>query len=484
MILKDFITFLPEIFLLVYGVITIFCAAFNIDRAADVLSSLFKGVLISGLVFYVWFGASTIDTGIFSGLMIQNKYTVFSKFLMLTLSLGVYVSIKPFLENDGLQKPEFMFLLATSICGYMLMVSSQNFISLFLSMELAGFATYLMIAFSRDKDLCIEAALKYFVLGSVSAAFFLFGASFLYGIGGSNSYNVLYHSFSDASSVNIFVYAGMAFVFLSFAFKTSLAPFHMWTPDVYEGSPMPVTTFITTVPKVAAVFVFARIFMEVFYVQKDVWQNAFAVFAFLSMVVGSFTALFQKALKRIIAYSTISHMGYAIMGLMCGTFSGNTALLQYIVIYTITTVGVFCCLLLLRRQGTYIESIEDLKGLSASNPLISAALMLFLFSLAGVPPLSGFFAKFEIFYVALESGFLFLAISGMLTSVVAAGFYIKLIHAMYFYKEVAITTDKNMFNMTKVVLLISLLFNVFYICSPHILGEYSYKAVKSIFAKI
>lgn len=487
---QDFIIFFPEILLVLFALFCIISASFWKNKAPSLSSQGFKISFVAALFFYGWPLETSVDIALFSNMFIQNSYTIFLKTFMLLMALGIYTAIEPYLENDHCHKPEFASLMAFSTVGYMLMISSQNFVSLFISTELASFSTYLLVAFNRENPLTSEAALKYFILGALSTAFFLFGISFIYGISGTISFNVLAPFLSTYQELNLYLSMGLILILVAFAFKTSLAPFHMWTPDVYEGSPTPVTAYLIALPKIAAIGIFLRLMIELFNGQKELWQPILGGLSLLSMIVGSFTALFQKNIKRIIAYSTIAHMGYAALGLMAGDFQGSTSLLNYVCIYVIATLGVFTCLLLLRRQGKSLEMLDDFKGLGVQSPGIAATLMVFLFSLAGIPPLAGFFAKLSIFAAALERGFVTLVIVGVLTSVVAAGFYLKIIRIMYFdaaYKnqtETFIRLDRGTQKPTIFFMIVALIFNVFYIVQPQLLSDASYKAVKSVFIKV
>lgn len=490
MTVQDFIIFFPEFILILFSLFCLISASFWESKAETLANHGFKFTLVCALVYFLWPHEGIIDYTLFSGMFVQNAYTIFLKTLMIIMSLGIYTAIQPYLEADHLKKPEFPALMALSICGYMLMVSGQNFISLFISTELASFSTYLLVAFNRESPSAIESALKYFILGALSTAFFLFGISFIYGISGTTSFDVLAPLLSNASYNNIYLAGGIFLILTALAFKTSLAPFHMWTPDVYEGSPTPVTTFLTVLPKIAALGIFTRLMIELFHGQKDLWQPALGILSLVSMGVGSFTALFQKNIKRIIAYSTIAHMGYALLGLLTADFQGSAQLLTYISIYVVMTFGVFTCILTLRRQGKNIELLDDFKGLGTHSPMVAAALMVFLFSLAGIPPLAGFFAKISIFAAALEKGYMALTIAGVLSSVVSAGFYLKIIRLMYFDSNTKnqddsfVRLDQGVHKPTLFFMILSLIFTTLYIIQPQLLHDASYRAVKAVFIKI
>jgi NADH-quinone oxidoreductase subunit N len=490
MIMQDSLIFMPEVLLTLFSLCSLAGISFWPQKMAQVIHSFFKIILILCVVCYFWPPEVHGEHSLFSGMFVQNTFTLTIKVFMVILALGVYVAIEPFLDVHQLNQSEFPILMAFSLVGYMLMVSSDHFISLFLSMELASFSTYLLVAFNRDSPMALESALKYFILGSFSTALFLFGLSFIYGVAGSLSFSVLGPLLSSQQETNLYMTLGILSILAMGAFKLSLAPFHIWTLDVYEGTPTPVVTYLSALPKVAAMGIFLRIMMELFHGQKDLWQPALSVLVFLSMSVGSFTALFQKNIKRMMAYSTITHMGYALLGLMVADFQGAASLLVYMTLYSFMTLGVFTCLLMGQHQGRYFEVLDDLKGLGASSPLLAGAFMVFLFSLAGIPPLSGFFAKMTIFSAALERGYTALVIVGVLTSVVSAGFYLRLVRIMYFDKDVKevedtpLRLDRVMKKPTLWIMIFSLLITLLYIVQPQLLPKGAYRAVKSIFIKL
>lgn len=477
------LTFLPEILLLAVGVSAILTAAFTKGKLP--LSFVYGFRLILAISFIWLLEISPFTEGVGLGEFLgANGYTTFFKLIILGAFFLIQLAISPHLEKKGLYKAEFFALMTFTAAGYLLMVSSQHFLSLFLAAELASFSSYLMVAFNRDHLASTEAGLKYFILGALGTAFFLLGVSFIYGAVGSLSFDKI-ACFVGPSS--FYVKIGLLLIITAFSFKLSLVPFHMWTPDVYQGAPTPVALLLTTLPKIATWAVLIRLGTEVFPTSSSVWKPILMGLSFLSMTLGAFSALFQQNIKRIIAYSTIAHMGYGLLGLIAGHFHSLVGLIIYVLIYAVTTIGVFACLLCLKRHGKVLEELEDFRGLGTECPFVAGSLMVFLFSLAGLPPLAGFFAKLTIFSEAIAGGYTELAIVGVLVSVVAAGFYLKIIRLMYFEAaqggaEALIRVDAEQSKMTLTVmtgcLLAVLAYGLFLDQLPHRAS----RAVKPLFS--
>ena len=351
--------------------------------------------------------------------------TLISAFFVLLISSG-YLSIFKIL------KIEYPILILSSVLGMMIMISSNDLIVFYMGLELQSLALYVLATFNRDQLKSSEAGLKYFVLSALSSGLLLYGCSLIYGFTGSTNFNLI------ASQLNSEEYAltfGIVFILVGLAFKISAVPFHMWAPDVYEGSPTSVTLFFAIVPKVAALTVFIRFLYVPFLNLMDQWQMILVFLSIASMLFGAIAAIGQTNLKRLIAYSSISHIGYALAGLTTGSNEGIQSSIIYIVIYILMNLGFFSCLLMLKRNDKYFEDIEDLSGLSKNHPLLSLSLLVILFSLAGIPPLAGFFAKFYIFKSVIEQSMYFLAIVGLLSTVIAAFYYLRIIKIIYFDKE-------------------------------------------------
>ncbi len=351
--------------------------------------------------------------------------TLLAAFLALVISSNYLRTLK-------ILKIEYPILILSSVLGMMIMISSNDLIVFYMGLELQSLALYVLATFNRDQLKSSEAGLKYFVLSALSSGLLLYGCSLIYGFTGSTNFNLI------ANQLNPNEYAltfGIVFILVGLAFKISAVPFHMWAPDVYEGSPTSVTLFFTMVPKIAALTVFIRFLYVPFLNLIDQWQMIIIFLSIASMLFGAIAAIGQTNLKRLVAYSSIGHVGYALAGLATGSNDGIQSSVIYIVIYIIMNLGLFSCLLMMKRNNEFYENIEDLSGLSKNHPLLSLSLLIILFSLAGIPPLAGFFAKFYIFKSVLEQSMYFLAIVGLLSTVVAAFYYLRLIKIIYFDKE-------------------------------------------------
>lgn len=479
MTIYDIIPFLPEVILLSFALITIGMAAFRQKTSVFSLSLFLQSACLLSLAF-LWTHVPYTKYG-FSDFLVFNAYTRFFKIIIIFAFMGIVAAISPYLEKEDLHQPEFFGFMAFAVVGCLLMVSSYHFISLFMAMELASFAMYLMVS-HKQHILSTEAGLKYFILGALSTAFYLFGVSFVYGALGTFSFDAM---FIHAKDYDLYVTLGFLFITMAFFFKMSLVPFHMWTPDVYQGSPTPVTLFLSVIPKISTLGIFIVLITNVFK-QQDV--SLLYIISILSMGVGSLTALFQKNIKRLMAYSTISHMGYISMGLLCDHFQSITAILTYIVIYAVTLVGLFSCLLGLKYYGKTIENNEDLKGLGTKAPLISAALLVFLFSLTGLPPLAGFFAKLTLFSAVLEKGHITLVVFAIVSSVISAGYYLKIIKLMYFEDKIDNHTfhalDISQARSTHMIMILASLFVMGYIFMSDLLTKEAMLATKILFSKM
>ena len=349
-----------------------------------------------------------------------------------------------------------------SILGMMVMISSNDLMVFYMGLELQSLALYVLASFNRDNLLSTESGLKYFVLSALSSGLLLYGCSLIYGFTESTNFNIiLVNSSSDQYGLTF----GLVFILVGLAFKISAVPFHMWAPDVYQGSPTSVTLFFAILPKIAALTVFIRFLYVPFANMNDQWQMIIVFLSIASMVFGAVAAIGQKNIKRLIAYSSIGHMGYALAGLSVGTNQGIQSSITYITIYLVMNLALFSCLFMIRRNDNYFENIEDLSGLSKNHPLLSFSLLVILFSLAGIPPLAGFFAKFYIFMAVIEESMYFLAIVGLLSTVIAAFYYLKIIKIIYFDPEKE-KYESNHHVGLKFTLAISTLFILVYFIYP------------------
>ena len=396
---------------------------------------------------------------LFNGSVIIDYLSSLMKIITLLAAFLVLVISSNYLKILKIFKMEYPILILSSVLGMMIMISSNDLIVFYMGLELQSLALYVLATFNRDQLKSSEAGLKYFVLSALSSGLLLYGCSLIYGFTGSTNFNLI------AGQLNSNEYAltfGIVFILVGLSFKISAVPFHMWAPDVYEGSPTSVTLFFTMVPKIAALTVFIRFLYVPFLNLIDQWQMILIFLSIASMLFGAVAAIGQTNLKRLVAYSSIGHVGYALAGLATGSNDGIQSSVMYITIYIIMNLGLFSCLLMMKRNNQYHENIEDLSGLSKNHPLLALSMLVILFSLAGIPPLAGFFAKFYIFKSVLQQSMYFLAIVGLLSTVVAAFYYLRIIKIIYFDKEKEkYDTDHSMwlkFSLTISTLLILIYF--------------------------
>lgn len=369
---------------------------------------------------------------IFGGLFLTDDFTRYADMLVLLGSSGALILSVDFNRREAIGRFEFPVLVMFSTLGMLVMVSAGNMMTLYLGLELQSLALYVVAAFARDDLRSTEAGLKYFILSALASGLLLYGISLVYGFSGTTDFAGLAHALASSARANDGALVGIVFVIVGLAFKLSAAPFHMWTPDVYEGAPTPVTSLFSTAPKMAAMALLLRLLMGPFAPLLSQWQMLIEIIAIASMLLGALGAIGQLNIKRLMAYSSISHMGYALIGLAAGTEAGVSATLVYMAIYTVMSLGVFGCIIAMRRGGKQVELISDLAGLDRRNRGLALALAALMLALAGIPPLSGFWGKLYVFYAAVQSGLYGLAVVGVLTSVVAAFYYLRVIKVMYF----------------------------------------------------
>jgi len=404
--------------------------------------------------------------------LFNNSYKIdyLSSFMkILTISSGIFVLISSnkYIQTININKIEYPILALSSILGMMVMISSNDLILFYVGLELQSLALYVLASFNRDNLSSSESGLKYFVLSALSSGLLLYGCSLIYGFSGSTNFFVISENLTQDDYVLTF---GIVFIIVGLAFKISAVPFHMWAPDVYEGSPTSITIFFAILPKIAALTVFIRFLYVPFLNLIDQWQMIIVFLSIASMLFGAIAAIGQSNLKRLVAYSSIGHMGYALAGLATGTNQGIQSSISYISIYLFMNLAFFCCLFMLRRDEKYFENIQDLSGLSKNHPLLSFCFLIVLFSLAGIPPLAGFFAKFYIFSAVIDQSMYFLAIVGLLSTVIAAFYYLRLIKIIYFDKEKEKYETNHNIGL-KLSLLISSIFILFYFTYPSWLIE-------------
>ena len=407
------------------------------------------------------------DLSIFNNSYKVDSLATFMK--LLTIGSGIFVMLtsSKYIEINNINKMEYPILILSSILGMMVMISSNDLIVFYMGLELQSLALYVLASFNRENLLSTESGLKYFVLSALSSGLLLYGCSLIYGFSGSTNFNII---LDNSSSGQYGITFGIVFILVGLAFKISAVPFHMWAPDVYQGSPTSVTTFFAVLPKIAALSVFIRFLYVPFAEMNDQWQMIIIFLSIASMIFGAVAAIGQKNLKRLIAYSSIGHMGYALTGLAAGTNQGIQGSISYIAIYLVMNLAFFSCMFMLRRNNEYYESIEDLSGLSKNHPLLSISLLIILFSLAGIPPLAGFFAKFYVFMAVIEQKMYFLAIVGLLSTVIAAFYYLRIIKIIYFDKEKEKFETDHHFGL-KLTLAVSTIFILAYFIYPSGLTE-------------
>jgi len=419
---------LPEIVLACIGMATLI---FGVLRKQDstLLCTMFTigGFVIAGFLVY------TGNYGFgFHGQFVADPFSAFNQVLILSGAALSTILALDWNRTQGIARFEFPVLMLFSTVGMMIMASASNLMTLYLGLELQSLALYVLASFARDDLRSSEAGLKYFVLSGLASGLLLYGMSLVYGFSGTMDLASLHELLVQPTSASPGLVVGIVFVLVGLAFKVSAVPFHMWTPDVYEGAPTPVTVFFATAPKVAAMALLLRVMGTSFASLVGAWQLLVVIVSICSMLLGAVAAIGQSNIKRLMAYSSIGHMGYALIGLAVGTSSGVRGVLIYMVIYVFMTAGTFGCILAMQRKGKAVEKISDLAGLASNDPMLAMVLTVFMFSLAGIPPMSGFFAKLYIFLAAVQGGLWTLAVVGVLTSVIGAFYYIRIIKVMYF----------------------------------------------------
>ena len=425
--MNDLNLIFPEIFLSIFIMFLLLLGVFKKNS-----SNLVYNLSIVSLIIILFLNFNNFKNSslyLFNDSYKLDYMSIFMKFLTLLSGIFVMLSSSKYLVINKIFKIEYPILLLSSILGMMIMISSNDLIVFYMGLELQSLALYVLAAFNRNNSLSSESGLKYFVLSALSSGLLLYGCSLIYGFSGSTNFDIISLSITK---VQYGLTLGIVFILVGLAFKISAVPFHMWAPDVYQGSPTSVTIFFAILPKIAALTVFIRFLYIPFVNMIDQWQIIIIFLSIASMVFGSVAAIGQKNLKRLMAYSSISHMGFALAGISVGTNEGIQSSITYISIYLLMNLSFFSCMLMMRKENLYYEKIEDLSGLSKNHPILSLSLLIVLFSLAGIPPLAGFFAKFYIFLAVIENEMYFLAIIGLLSTVIAAFYYLRIIKTIYF----------------------------------------------------
>ena len=431
MVLTDILPAAPEIFLAVAAMLLMMIGVFaSQERAMRIVSGLAMVAIVVTMGIAVLQGRTTSIA--FNGLFAINAFTVFTKILVLLGSLLTLIISQDYARREGMAQFEFPILILFATVGMMMMISANDLISLYLGIELQSLSLYVIAAFQRDTVRSSEAGLKYFVLGALSSGMLLYGCSLIYGFAGTTQFAQLTETFHGNGEASLGVVVGVVFLAAGLAFKVSAVPFHMWTPDVYEGAPTPVTAFFSVAPKIAAIALFVRTMIGPLNGLVADWQQIIIAISIASMTLGALAAIAQTNIKRLMAYSSIGHVGYALIGLAAGTEAGVHGVLVYMSIYLAMNVGTFTCILSMRQNGQAVEGIDDLAGFGKTHPRMAFAMLVFMFSMAGIPPLAGFFGKLYVFLAAIQSGLFTLAIIGVVTSVIGAYYYLRIIKIMYF----------------------------------------------------
>ncbi len=471
----DLLVLLPELILAVGAMAALLIGAVRGDKATKFLS----GLIVLLMAVAAGFVLTAPDAVAFHGSFVVDGFSRFVKALILLSAALCTMMAQSFFEDEGRVRFELPVLIALSTLGMLLMVSAANFISLYLGLELQSLALYVLAAFNRDSARSTEAGLKYFVLGALSSGMLLYGVSLIYGFTGTTDFAGVAVAVK-ASGVGIGLIFGLVFLIAGLAFKLSAVPFHMWAPDVYEGAPAPVVAFFSSAAKVAAFALFIRAILIPFPDALHQWQQIIVVVSVLSMALGAVAAIGQENIKRLMAYSSIGHMGYALLGLAAGTQLGVQGMLFYLAFYAVTNIGVFVCIQAMRRGGEAVETISDLAGLARTRPRMAFALAALMLSLAGLPPLAGIFAKIYVFLAAVEAHLYIPAVLGFLASAVGAYYYLRIVKVMYF-DEPARPFDRDMGRGMGAILALSSLFTILFVFLPGPLVDAAGIAAQALF---
>ena len=462
--MQTIIYILPELFLSL-SIMTLLILGVFIKKSFKIINALTVLSLIFGIILVLNQPQDVIK--IFNGSYIIDELSIFMKVLTLLFCLFILLTSADYVKRTNTDKIEYPILIMSSTLGMLLMISSYDLIVFYLGLELQSLCLYILASFRRDDEKSTEAGLKYFVLSALASGLLLYGCSLIYGFTGSTNFHVIANNLDSTNTGAVF---GIVFIIVGLAFKISAVPFHMWTPDVYEGAPTSVTSFFALVPKIAALSVFIRFMYVPFLNVIEQWQTIIIFLSIASMILGAVAAIGQDNIKRLMAYSSIRHMGYALAGLATGTNSGIQSTIIYLTIYLVMNLGAFGCIFMMKRENIFYENINDLSGLSKNHPLLALGFLIILFSLAGIPPLAGFFAKFYIFMAVIESKMFVLAIIGLITTVVSAFYYLRIIKIIYFDKPKKPFEENYEWGL-KIPLIFSTILTLIYFVHPSILIE-------------
>jgi len=456
---------LPEIFISIAIMLFLLIGVFKKKSSSLIYNlSTISLVILLAIVYNL---NSISETSLFNESYKIDNLSNFMKTIMIASGIFVMLTSSKYIKISKINKIEYPVLVLSAILGMMVMISSNDLIVFYMGLELQSLALYVLASFNRDNLLSTESGLKYFILSALSSGLLLYGCSLVYGFAETTNFNQI---LINSNNIEYGLTFGIVFILVGLAFKISAVPFHMWAPDVYQGSPTSVTIFFAILPKIAALTVFIRFLYVPFANMSDQWQMIIIFLSIASMIFGAVAAIGQTNLKRLVAYSSIGHMGYALAGLSIGTNEGIQSSITYMSIYLVMNLAFFSCLFMLRRNETYYEKIEDLSGLSKNHPILAFSLMIILFSLAGIPPLAGFFAKFYIFMAVIEQSMYFLAVVGLLSTVIAAFYYLRIIKIIYFDPEKEMY-EKNHHIGLKLTLILSTIFIIVYFVYPRGLTE-------------
>ena len=455
---------LPEIFLSL-SIFSILMIGVFIKKSFNLIFNLTSVIIVATIIIILTNPNNEVK--IFLDSFTRDAFSNYFKILILVSSLFVLNSSKIFIVDNKLDKFEYPIIILLSILGMFFMVSSNDLILFYLGLELQSLSLYILASIDRDNLRSTESGIKYFVLSALSSGLLLYGCSLLYGFTGSTNFELIASQLNKENTGAVFA---MVFILVGLAFKVSAVPFHMWTPDVYEGAPTSITSYFAVVPKVAGLALLIKFMFIPFSKILLEWQTIIIFISIASMILGAVAAMVQKNFKRLLAYSSIGHIGYALAGVATGAISGYQSAIVYISIYVIMNIGAFSCLYLLKKDGQYKENISDLSGISKKNPLLAISLLIILFSLAGVPPLGGFFAKFYVFVSVLEKEMYALAIIGLLTTVMSAFYYLKIIKTIYFDDSV-ITFESSKNRTAQISIFTSCIILVTFFLYPSVLNN-------------
>ncbi len=472
--LPDLLPAAPELALVGGALLLLMFGVYRGERSGSAVSLGAIMLLVAGAGLIIWLPRGTLTT--FGGSFIVDDFARFLKLLAFGGSAAAILMAQTYLLRENLQKFEFPILLLLATAGMGMIVSAGDLIALYLGLELMSLSLYVVAAIHRDSVRSTEAGLKYFVLGALSSGMLLYGCSLIYGSTGTVAFSGIAQAAPQGGLGLIF---GLVFLFAGLCFKISAVPFHMWTPDVYEGAPTPVTAFFAAAPKVAAMALFVRVAVGAFPAIAAQWQQIIVFIAIASMALGSFAAIGQRNIKRLMAYSSIGHMGFALVGLAAGTAEGVQGVLIYVAIYMAMTLGAFACILSMRHNGRMVEEIADLSGLSRTKPAMAFFMAVLLFSLAGIPPLAGFFAKYYVFLAAIKANLFALAVIGVVMSVVGAYYYLAIVKAIYFDEPAK--SFEPMPSDQAIILAAAGLFNLLFFVYPAPLLDAATLAARSLY---